>query len=179
MLPIQCLKNKHPNIKIPTTIKVWNPIQRIIKVMGQNATSLCIDEEHKLLHQAKIEGGKPTIKAIQQKLNTEKTARVYQKLWNIQGTTAAGIMYLHVPQDKMVSDYNECKEWISVDTPKEIEDHLRNRNQKHFGQAHGTFPTIPPFSEWVDWGATSHMADLILEGEFNNQETTTFEQALL
>ena len=38
---------------------------------------------------------------------------------------------------------------------------------KHFGLAHGTLPTICPFSEWVDWGTPS---DLILEGEFNNQE---------
>ena len=68
---------------------------------------------------------------------------------------------------------------MSVDTSKEIENHLRNRNQKHFGQAHGTFPTIPPFSEWVDWYTASHMGDLILEGEFNNQETTILGQALL
>ena len=61
---------------------------------------------------------------------------------------------------------------------QEIEHHLCNRNWKHFGQAHGTFPTISPFSEWVDWGAASHTADLILEGKFDNQGTTTLEQAL-
>ena len=47
---------------------------------------------------------------------------------------------------------------------------LRNRNQKHFG---------PPFSEWVNWGEALHMADLILEGKFNNQETTILDHALL
>ena len=82
MVPIQCLKNKHPNIKIPTTTEAWNTrctaIQKTIKEMEQNATPLHIEEQHKLLHQAKIKGDKPTIKAIQQKLNAEKTAIVYQ-----------------------------------------------------------------------------------------------------
>ena len=83
--------------------------------MEQNATTLGIEEQHELLHQAKIEGGEPTIKA-RQKPNAEKTARVYQKLWNIRGTMAAGITQLQVPQDNTVSDYNECQEWISVET---------------------------------------------------------------
>ena len=107
----------------------------------------------------------------------QKIARVYQKLWNIQGITAIGILHLQVPEDNTVSDYHAHHgSWL---TPKVIENHLRNRNQKHFCQAYGTFPTIPPLSEWVNWGTDSHTADLILEGEFNNQETTTLEQALL
>ena len=92
---------------------------------------------------------------------------------------AVGITQLQVPQDNTVSDYNECQAWISVDTHTEIEHHLCNRNQKHLGQAHRTFPTIPPFSEWVDWDGASHTADLILEGKFDNQETTTLKQGLL
>ena len=69
---------------------------KIFKLMEQNATTLCIEEQHELLHQAKIEGDEPTIKA-RQKPNAEKTARVYQKLWNIRGTMAAGITQLQVP----------------------------------------------------------------------------------
>jgi hypothetical protein len=34
----------------------------------------------------------------------------------------------------------------------------------HFGQAHGTFPTIPPFSKSVDWVASTLSAEAILEG---------------
>ena len=86
--------------------------------MEQNATTLCIEEQHKPSCQAKIEGDKPTIKAIRQKLNAEKTARVYQKLQNIRGTTAVGITQLQVSQDNTVSNYNECQAWISVNTPK-------------------------------------------------------------
>ena len=75
-LLIQCLQAKHPKIKItppptpppPPTPQEWNPrriiIQKIIKAMEQNATALHIEEQSKLLCQAKIEGDKPTINAI-------------------------------------------------------------------------------------------------------------------
>ena len=37
----------------------------------------------------------------------------------------------------------------------------------------------PPFSEWVDWGASSHTVDLILEGSFDQQESNHLEQVLI
>ena len=51
--------------------------------MEHNATALLTKEQHQLLCQAKIKNNKPAIKAIRQKLNAERTARVYQKLWNV------------------------------------------------------------------------------------------------
>ena len=76
---------------------------------------------------------------------------------------AAGITQLQVLQDCNSHNHIDCKEWVSIDTPWEIKHHQCNYNRKHFGQAHGSFPMIPPFSEWVDWGAASQMADLSLE----------------
>ena len=52
--------------------------------------------------------------------------------------------------------------------PQEIEKHLLKRNQTHFGQARGTVPATSPFSEHIDWAASTHEADLILEGEYDN-----------
>ena len=68
------------------------------------------------------------------------------------------------------SNPKECTEWHSVTIPQEIEKHLLKRNQTHFGQARGTFPTTSPFSEHIDWAASTHEADLILEGEYDNEE---------
>jgi hypothetical protein len=48
--------------------------------------------------------------------------------------------------------------------PVEIRQALICRNRLHFGQAHGTFPTIPPFTNAVDWTASTPDADAILEG---------------
>ena len=91
---------------------------------------------------------------------------------------APGITQLHVPQDHNNHNHIDCKEWVSIDTPQEIEHPLHN-HRKHFGQAHGSFPTILRFSKLVDWGAGSHMADLILKGNFDQTETSTLESALL
>ena len=69
--------------------------------------------------------------------------------------------------------------WITIDTPKEIESKLRKHNQHHFGQAHGMFPTVPPFSEWIDWGISSHISELILEGTFHPLEVDSLTRELL
>ena len=52
--------------------------------------------------------------------------------------------------------------WISLETPQEIKEALQKCIQTHFGQAHGSCPTIPPFSEWVNWQASPYQAELIL-----------------
>ena len=40
------------------------------------------------------------------------------------------------------------------------------------------FPTVPPFSEWVDWGASSHISKLILEGTFQPPEVDSLARDL-
>ena len=88
--------------------------------------------------------------------HAEQTKWMYQKLRYIRGIQKTGISRLEVPQDPTNFDYKQCTEWITIDTPQEIESKLCECNQHHFGQVHSTFPTVPPFSEWIDWGASSH-----------------------
>lgn len=86
---------------------------------------------------------------------------------------------LEVPLDPNERDYNNCKEWISIDTPKETEEKLRDNKQIHFGQAQGSFPTVPLFSEWVDWGASTHQAEIMLEGTFQDETIEELAQDLI
>ena len=51
--------------------------------------------------------------------------------------------------------------WISLEIPQEIKEALQKHNQTHFGQAHESFPTIHPFSEWVNSTASTYQAKLI------------------
>ena len=104
---------------------------------------------------------------------------MYQKLRYINGIQKTGISCLEVLQDSTNFDYKQCTQWITIDTPQEIESKLRERNQRHFGQAHGAFPTVPPFSEWVDWGASSHISKLILKGTFQPPEVDSLTRELL
>ena len=104
---------------------------------------------------------------------------MYQKLRYIRGIQKTGISRLEVPQDPTNFDYKHCTEWITIDTPQDIESKLRKCNQRHFGQVHGTFPTVPPFSKWINWGASSHISELILEGTFQPLEVDSLTSKLL
>ena len=86
---------------------------------------------------------------------------------------------IEVPRNQDDKNYKSCKDWITLDAPKDIEEKLRERNQTHFGQAHGKFPTVPPFSEWIDWGASTHVAELLLEGTFDAGEIDSLTKDLL
>jgi hypothetical protein len=46
-----------------------------------------------------------------------------------------------------------------------VQEALQHHNQTHFGQAHGTFPTTPQFTDHIDWMASTITADMILNGE--------------
>lgn len=82
----------------------------------------------------------------------------------------AGITSIKISSDPGQQASKACTEWLTVDTPKEFQDGLSQRNQTHFVQAAGTFLTVPPFSEKVDWNASTHTAELILEGEYNDDD---------
>ena len=71
--------------------------------------------------------------------------------------------------DGMAAPPKECKPWASTEAPALAEKHLLERNQDRFGQAHGSFPTVPTFSEFADWAASTHQAGLALEGDYDDE----------
>jgi hypothetical protein len=93
------------------------------------------------------QGDKKNAKRIRILLKAERTRQLYCKLWKIRNVSKQGITKLEVPSDPSWLDYKQCKEWITITLPKDIEAKLRQRNQLHFGQAFDTFPTVTPFSE--------------------------------
>ena len=79
--------------------------------------------------------------------------------------------------NKVASD--KCNQWNTVKTPKELPDALLKRNKQCFGQAFGTFPTVPPFSEKINWGLSTHTTKLILEGEYDDRELNNTTKLLV
>ena len=57
--------------------------------------------------------------------------------------------------------------WIQVDVPTEIVRHLQERNQKHFGQAHGTPFTIAPLVDQLGYRGEGQGTAQILDGTFD------------
>ena len=153
--------------------------QQKIKAMTKTAIYRRQNELKIALQEAIDCGDKQQSKALKHRISAERTKAMYAKLRQCRENPKAGITRLDVPADSTNTDYNNCSSWITIDTPSEIEERLLQRNRKHFGQADGTFPTTPPFSEWCDWGASTHTAELILEGDWQSEELTDLQQCLI
>ena len=154
-------------------------IQQKIKSMTKQAVFRRQNELQLALQDAIDRGDKQQSKTLKHRIAAERTKAMYAKLRQYRGSKKSGITRLEVPADTTTTDYNNCSSWITIDTPAEIEERLLQRNRRHFGQADGTFPTKPPFSEWCDWGASTHTAELILEGEWQSDELDKMQQSLL
>jgi exonuclease III len=171
------------NFQIPSTVQECQTLcrqtQHLIRQLEKDSLHLRKQElENKAIASAQ-QGDKINSKRLRILLKAEQTKYLFQKLKKIRNVAKQGITKLEVPKDPLDTNYKECKEWITITLPQEIEEKLRQRNQGHFGQAAGSFPTVSPFSEWVDWTANSHVAELILEGAFQSDELTDIQQLLL
>jgi ribonuclease HI len=118
------------------------------------------------------------IKKSEVGLRTWKTIRTLKK-----GYTAQEIDRLDIPQDwpqpfqeintpEDLSDPKTATQWKTIIDPQHIEYYLMLRNKLHFGQAQGTPFTIEPLSPGLDWGATSSLAQDILEGQYTTTTQT-------
>ena len=63
--------------------------------------------------------------------------------------------------------------------PKTLKNASYSVIKKHFGRASGTFPTVPPFSEEIDWSASTHTLDLILEGKWIHEDIDEVSQDVI
>ena len=154
-------------------------VQQKIKTLTKQAVFKRQNELKLALQEALDRGDKQQSKALKFRIAAERTKAMYSRLRQYRGSQKSGITRLDVPADTTTTDYNNCSSWITIDTPAEIEERLLQRNRRHFGQANGTFPTKAPFSEWCDWGASTHTAELILEGELQSDELDEMQQSLL
>ena len=126
-----------------------------------------------------LASGKPgDANRIKHQIKAEEIKDMFRKIRSVQGTSKQGLTRLLVPSDP-TEDPKTCTGWVSVDLPTDIETHLRTRNRKHFGQAEGTPPTMPPFSDHVDWAASTRTSELILEGNYSPPEIDELMQTLV
>ena len=70
-------------------------------------------------------------------------------------------------------------DWREIKCPAEIELMLKLHNQKHFGQAEGTPFTTEPLRSHFNWSASTHQAELVLQGNYTNRDITHISQTLL
>ena len=118
-------------------------------------------------------------------------AKVWNKIGHADKKYESGsVMSLQIPVTWLSSDCDEdqicaldnpkeAQHWRTVETPQEIAFYLKLRNRLQFGQAKGTFFTVPPLEEEFDWAANSWYSKMVLEGTYNNSELSFLENKLL
>jgi hypothetical protein len=106
-------------------------------------------------------GDKAGAKGIQKILMAEETREMQKQLKWAKPRNDVGITAVRVRMDKDYSTDHckKCDSWQTLDDPTEVQEALQHRNQIHFGQARGTFPTTPQFTDHVDWMASTISAD--------------------
>jgi hypothetical protein len=71
------------------------------------------------------------------------------------------------------------KPFCIMTLPDKITKYLTARNQRHFGQAQGTPFAVGPLAELITWQADTDTAELILQGDYTNDELDDITQLLL
>ena len=86
----------------------------------------------------------------------------------------------HLQDPKMVNQKDD-NDWREINCPKEIEFMLRMRNQRHFGQAESdkTPFTTEAMKQKFNWNATTNEAELVLEGDYNDEDISITTKMLL
>ena len=140
-------------------------------------------------------------KALRQMKRVERNTRVFNKYRFQRGKTISGggISRLQVPTSwpsvenydddidyvledpKKVDKQKDPSNWKEVNCPKEIEFLLRLRNQRHFGQAEtdSTPFTTERMKHKFNWNASTEEAELVLEGNFTDNEMSEIERLFL
>ena len=143
---------------IPTTPEACrqriSQINRLIVEKLKNAHHLRKCELEQKLEDRKARGDSVSSKVLKQILIAEETKAVTRRLNFMKDSYNSQLNHIQVPVNAF-ADPKETSDWVTVTSPDAIEKYLLQRNQSHFGQAEGTFPTIEPFKSKVDWSAST------------------------
>ena len=163
---------------LPSTLaeceQEYAQIQLAIKQMERDAVEQRRREQDAQVESRLQAGDKVGARAIRNMKIAEETREMWRQLRALDQAKDGGITSVEVPADGNFETHNckNCTAWTTLTEPREIEKALICRNRLHFGQASGTFPTVPPFSAQINWAASTPCADAILEGHIPFEEDT-------
>ena len=108
-------------------------IQKLIKDVSKSATSLREIDLEMDLNAAGASGEKQKVKMTKRLMKAENTKKVCAKVRACKGGKRGSLTRIKVPEDSQEVASDNCTEWISTDAPVETQEHLTERNEKHFG----------------------------------------------
>jgi hypothetical protein len=170
--------SQHVSGRFPATLpecqQEYTEILKKIKELERDTVSSRIKEQQQNLEMRLMQADKAGAMAIRNIMKAEAIKEMQRQLKSLKGNIDAGITTVKVPTNRDYStEYcKTCTSWKTLEDPVEVQAALQQRNRIHFGQAKGTFPTTPLFSNHVDWMASTIATDMILEGQEPFAEST-------
>jgi hypothetical protein len=196
---IECLDAGFALENLPTTLEATTValtnVRHDIYNSEKDSEQLRKTEQAEQVSLERNLGNTNTAKIIDNIRKCEAKNEAYRMFKNIRGKNQkAGLTTVDIPTswppssrlDDPTKFLTDSKQWDqddkpfkTLDLPDEIAMYLKARNQRHFGQAQGTPFTVAPLAELITWEADTTTAELILKGEYTNDELDDITQLLL
>jgi hypothetical protein len=120
------------------------------------------------LQASPIPRDKKRLNAMRAIRKIETIRQVHTKIKSARTTLQrTGVTRIEIPVHPE-SDPKTCTEWKVIDIPSEVLINLQIRNQPHFGQAHETPFTIPPFTRDFGYCGDTPSAHDLLHGKYDS-----------
>ena len=170
------------------TNKAIRKLQRSISEIHKESTKRQHQYILDLANISEVKGNDKTAKILREIAKQEQHNDAYARLGYARGITIkqkkhwsnpGSIVLAHIWQllfSDVPLDLQDPKtvtnpdNWREIKCPAEIELMLIWQNQKHFGQAEGTLFTTEPLQSHFNWSASTHQAELVLQGHYSNHD---------
>jgi hypothetical protein len=172
-----------PSFTLPSTVeecrKQLREAQAEVSQIAQQSIQQRDEENLANVAALELEGDKAKAKILCNIRKAEEMRRLFGKIRYLRSPhQGSGVSSIEVPVHP-TDNPKDCSEWVTIDAPTEVVEKLRDRNRKHFGQAHGTPFTIPPLSEDLDFHGATSSADMILDGSYNSSALADITQLVV
>jgi hypothetical protein len=175
-----------PQISIPTEYKECSALLRQTKIEINEIIKTSFarrDDERNQKNNDLEKSAKTADKESAVRLRRLKKAEdlkaLFAKLRSVQTEGARkGVTSIEIPKHPD-EDPKSCTEWVQVDVPTEVLQHLQKRNQAHFGHAKGTPFTTPPLVDHLGYRGDGWASKQILNGTYDHTDYEENVQLLL
>ena len=166
-------QERAPSEEMPTTVRERKQLSRVIRKLVVEIIKISYskrEQEQKRrieeLESSSRKSDKDQAVRIRRMQKAEALNRLFAKVRGLRiNKEKTGVSRIEIPTNPRI-DPKLCDTWQQIDVPTYILYHLRERNRRHFGQAHGTPFTQPPLSTDLEFTGLGDASTSMLAGTY-------------
>jgi hypothetical protein len=152
-------------ICLPDALLQLRAAQRDVRTLSRQANQLK-DQHRSELAEALVNSEKiGATKALERLHRAEATKEMFARLPSAKPKSSAGLSLIKIPYSGPLQP-TVPRLGMTVTEPAAVEEHLLQRNRKHFSQAEPTDFAQPPLKDIFNWKGTGRTADRVLAANF-------------